>query len=270
MSSQNDYLAKKYGSISKTTKKTKKSAKPNAIIDEDEMLNKWKADELDLERSERERIMDSRLSVGLQTADKVKKDLERIEKDRKMDSGLSVGLQTADKVKKDLERIDKEAKDKFRTMDPSRSGRGAQTVYRDKHGKKIDIVAQRAEERRKIEEEEKHMKWGNEDQIVKEDELRHKPLAIYKDDKELNEEQKAQERWDDPAALFLTKKRKKKESSRPKYQGPPPPPNRFNIPPGYRWDGIDRSNGFEKAYFEKLNTRSALASEAYSWSVEDM
>ncbi|CAG8763558.1 2339_t:CDS:2, partial [Racocetra persica] len=97
--------------------------------------------------------------------------------------------------------------------------------------------------------------------------------TVYRDkydDKELNEEQKSKERWNDPAALFLTKKSKKKEPSRPKYQGPPPPPNRFNIPPGYRWDGIDRSNGFERAYFEKRNARSAMAGEAYSWSVEDM
>ncbi|CAG8607879.1 6142_t:CDS:2 [Rhizophagus irregularis] len=161
----------------------------------------------------------------------------------KTSSGLDVGLHSSDKVRKDIERAKRDEKDLVNKMDPSSSGRGAATIYRD----------------------------NKEEEIRREEELLNKPLAIYKDDKDLNEELKAKERWNDPAEMFLTKKKNKKRiNERPRYQGPPAPPNRFNIQPGFRWDGIDRSNGFERQYFEKQNARATLANEAYKWSVEDM
>ena len=59
-------------------------------------------------------------------------------------------------------------------------------------------------------------------------------------------------------------------TEKPRYKGPNPPPNRFNLWPGYRWDGVDRSNGFEKKRFATLSERQSLSNEAYKWSVEDM
>ena len=50
----------------------------------------------------------------------------------------------------------------------------------------------------------------------------------------------------------------------------PFPPNRFGIRPGYRWDGVNRSNGFEKALFARESNRKATAEESYKWTVEDM
>lgn len=47
-------------------------------------------------------------------------------------------------------------------------------------------------------------------------------------------------------------------------------PNRFGIHPGHRWDGVDRSNGFEKKWFVSKNARKAVEEEAYKWSTSDM
>ncbi|OZJ06215.1 hypothetical protein BZG36_00832 [Bifiguratus adelaidae] len=168
-------------------------------------------------------------------------------------------------------------------LDPDETGRDAETVHRDKSGRKVDLAAKRAEEararREQMEREEKKMEWGKglvqrqeqEDRKRRELEEQHKPLARYADDKELNEELKERTLWNDPAAFFLTSasKKKSKGPKRPTYQGHWPP-NRFNIPPGYRWDGVDRSNGFEKEYFLRQNSRTALKAEAYAWSAEDM
>ena len=48
------------------------------------------------------------------------------------------------------------------------------------------------------------------------------------------------------------------------------PENRFVLRPGYRWDGIDRSNGFEKAMFLRRAEKVAIKEAAYKWSTEDM
>ncbi|KAK7463553.1 Pre-mRNA-splicing factor cwc26 [Stygiomarasmius scandens] len=156
-----------------------------------------------------------------------------------------------------------------------------ETVYRDASGRKIDTKAARAEAaRKKREREEKEaqkMEWGK--GLVQRDEgekrkqelekLRNKPFARHVDDADMNEELKSKELWNDPAAAFLTKK-KQKGPRKPEYTGPPPPPNRFGIKPGYRWDGVDRGNGFEKKLFQNRNTSKRNQLESYQWSVDDM
>jgi len=156
-----------------------------------------------------------------------------------------------------------------------------ETVYRDATGRKIDTKAARAEaarlKREKEEKEAKRMEWGK--GIVQRDERekarremeleRGKGFERRKDDQTLNEIQREEMRWNDPAAAFLSKTRTK-GPKKPEYKGPPPPPNRFGIKPGYRWDGVDRSNGFEKKLFQRQNERQRKGLEAYQWSVDEM
>lgn len=58
--------------------------------------------------------------------------------------------------------------------------------------------------------------------------------------------------------------------SKPLYSGPTPPPNRFNIRPGYRWDAIDRGNGYENALLKKLSDKTSFKEDEYRWAVSDM
>ncbi|CUA73976.1 Pre-mRNA-splicing factor cwf26 [Rhizoctonia solani] len=188
------------------------------------------------------------------------------------------GLMTAEQLKKTMPKKKKPTKEE---IDEAAAAAAQETVYRDSSGRKIDTKAERAEAARKKREREeleaKKMEWGKGLVQREEEEKRRlelekektRGMARYADDEDLNADQKAQERWNDPAAAFLTTK-KSKGPKKPVYQGPPPPPNRFGIKPGYRWDGVDRGNGFEKKFFQKQNERMRRGAEAYEYSVDDM
>ncbi|KIM80484.1 hypothetical protein PILCRDRAFT_534187 [Piloderma croceum F 1598] len=206
------------------------------------------------------------------------------------------GLLTSDQLRKALP----QSKGKAAEATQEEIEAAQETIYRDAQGRIIDTKAAKAEaarkKREKEERESQKMEWGKglvqrEDQEKKRLELekqKTKGFARYADDKELNEDMKAQDRWNDPAAAFLTvscrcclalgwaqytlilQKKTTKGPRKPQYSGPLPPPNRFGIKPGYRWDGVDRGNGFEKKLFQHANERKRRGAESYQWGAEDM
>jgi len=82
------------------------------------------------------------------------------------------------------------------------------------------------------------------------DKLALKGFPVKSQEEELLEE--------DPMARFLKKSSPEDDltlTGKPKYKGKAPAPNRFQLPPGYRWDGVDRSNGFEARLLKRRNER---------------
>ena len=161
-----------------------------------------------------------------------------------------------------------------------------ETVYRDKTGRKVDFKAleiqQQAENAKKKIQEAIQTTFSsglvqNESRLKNIEDLervKQRGVAVYADDRELDEHLKAKIHWDDPMAPKPKKRKKEKEKKsklklRPIYDGPSPP-NRFNIRPGYRWDGIDRSNGFEVKVFRARDRETELRSEYQKWAMEDM
>lgn len=149
------------------------------------------------------------------------------------------------------------------------------TVYRDLSGQKIkpseansqyvdrkEIIKQEREKRKK---EDAKVNRSEADIVRKFQELAqlkevaNKGINRYENDEAVNEEAKTQLKSEDPAIQFDKKIKKQYEknkhsknvsvSGRKLYPGSYPS-NRFGIKPGYRWDGVDRSNGFEQRWYE--------------------
>ncbi|KAL2153152.1 hypothetical protein VTH82DRAFT_4307 [Thermothelomyces myriococcoides] len=174
-----------------------------------------------------------------------------------------------------------------------------EVILRDATGRRVDVTFRRAEARRQAAEAERAEK-AKQDLLrgeVQAAEARARrerledaallPLARTRDDRELNEELKRAERWNDPMAEFMATTSSSSgggggtggsgaaaaaaraiKKGRPVYKGPAPP-NRYGIRPGYRWDGVDRSNGFEAERFKALNRREMQKGLEYSWQMDE-
>jgi pre-mRNA-splicing factor CWC26 len=200
--------------------------------------------------------------------------------------GKAAGLQNAQTLKRENDEHRARQEKAFREMRADVSGRDAEVVIRDRRGRNKEFEYDAEKERKKMEAEEarkkEYEKWGKglkqyEEQQKRRAEYEHeasKPLARAADDEDLQKHLKDQEWLDDPMLQYMRKKKVEDKRSKgilekPKYKGNFPD-NRFNIPPGYRWDGVNRSNGYENKYFMMINSKKSIEEEAYRYSTEDM
>ena len=202
--------------------------------------------------------------------------------------GKSAGLQDAKTLRFENDAFKAKQDKMYQNLRPEVSGRNAENmVMRERRAKpRVDIEREIEEDKRKAEAEQARKKvydrWGKglkqvEDYEIHLQEAVHemnKPLARAADDGDLQNYLKSQERLDDPMLEYMRKK--KQDTSRkagvvekPLYQGTAPE-NRFGIRPGYRWDGVNRSNGYEQKYFDKISSKKAIEIEAYRYATEDM
>ncbi|KAH6716009.1 Pre-mRNA-splicing factor of RES complex-domain-containing protein [Leptodontidium sp. MPI-SDFR-AT-0119] len=206
----------------------------------------------------------------------------------KMGDGTHAGLQSAKAVAAQFEKRKREearAWEREQAALGLGAGKGGkrkeeETVYRDATGRRIDISMRRQEARREAdakaakEREELEAQKGDVQRAAKErrreelDEARFMTVARGVDDIEMNEELKEVERWNDPAAQFLSKKQPGKGRDgkwrKQVYTGAAAP-NRYGIRPGYKWDGVDRGNGWEGERFKAQNRTARNKELDYAW-----
>ncbi|KAG6960289.1 hypothetical protein JG687_00008318 [Phytophthora cactorum] len=196
-------------------------------------------------------------------------------------------------------KIGAKRKDVLRGVDASEMGANAETVYRDKRGRKLDMLNEMVRQqeildgKRKREEREEY-EWGTGEVQKRErksqqellEQMKKTPFARHEDDEDLERKRRERVRAFDPmnSKVFQedplaegkakkkkrSKKDKKTNKARPKYAGPPAPTNRFGIQPGYRWDGVVRGTNWEEKIMMRQNANAAVSEEAYKYAVADM
>lgn len=194
-----------------------------------------------------------------------------------LEDGTFAGLQTREEAEKSRKLKEKRLEREQEELEKGHKARQNETIYRDLTGRKLEagseelkapISAEEQAELDKIAKREEQQKINRSEaevvrkleELAKIEKVSHEGVNVYENDEKVNEAKKKVTKRDDPALMFDKKLRKKFHkdggtknvslTGRRLYRRGFPA-NRFNIRPGWRWDGVDRSNGFEKRWFEK-------------------
>ncbi|KAF7636062.1 hypothetical protein Mgra_00004510 [Meloidogyne graminicola] len=212
----------------------------------------------------------------------IKEEIEEEEepknKKRKMDDGRRAGLLSKEVAREEIEKM--RERDRKEKSQVDEQGKDAETRKRQtgfdkgKKGRKEgenseEVKAREAREAAKqAEMEKKYSVWSKGVTQIKErkeklDEMEQtlsEGFTRHADDEALNEHLKTQLYSEDPMAEYFRVKSHKIQRRTgivyPTYKGQCLP-NRYNILPGYRWDGVDRSNGFESKMSLEKNKKIA-------------
>lgn len=218
-------------------------------------------------------------------------------------SGHYAGIQSSKSFGERELALKREREDELKRANMN-SNSQQETVYRDRKGKKLDVLTEYMHQQsdavgKKAKIDQAQQEWGQgsfqkkqREVTAKElEEIAAEPFARTVDDPKLEAIRKQELRDGDPLFDYFAKKQEQLEdqaiqtrgndssansstavvrSSKPKYKGPIPTPNRFGILPGYRWDAINRGNGFEHKILTQMNDKKSLKDDEYMWSVSDL
>lgn len=227
---------------------------------------------------------------GLQTADQIAAQV----KEKKKEEAAIIASLKAEMESQEQEQGDQQENNNENNESSRRNT--SQTIFRDETGRRIENIEKLRQEEYMLEEKAKRDKERinriiNAGLVQQRQKREEKKLldssasgstSIYTrsiDDEKLNEELKSKvDTFNDPAAMFLSSKKRNKRNHNEDdleddglnleiYHGPYPQ-NRFGIAPGCMWDGVDRSNGFEKLWFKKSTEIKERKSREYTTSYD--
>ncbi|SMQ47321.1 unnamed protein product [Zymoseptoria tritici ST99CH_3D7] len=204
-----------------------------------------------------------------------------------MASGAAAGLQSAAQVSAAVKRKQDAEMAAMKDAGLDMGGLAQQTIYRDASGRRINVAVKKAEvedkaaeaERKRKEEEEGAkgdvQRRMAEERRVELREAKGMKVARGVDDEVMNEELKGRSRWGDVMAGMLTEKSqvgnkvKGGKARKGKEYAGAFEPNRYGIRPGWRWDGVDRGNGFERKWFAARNRKKDREALEYAWQMDE-